>query len=247
MTHHLSGTRRWPRLALAALLAAAMLALTPANAWAYGAGDSDKSLVLVRQAIALIVNTPANMAAITDKINDALKAKDKSNVNLSLVQQAKDTLDSNDMHQVRRLLEAAIGARPHTGRADPVPIGNAPPLVGEDTGTGVVADPVPGRGPLSGGDWVLLALALAIGVAGVAASLRLRPHLPHSPTPPENNGGDRPWPARSTPRGPPPLRRRHRAGVARRSQTPSTSGSASKRSSTRCRRTPTPSPTAWAG
>jgi hypothetical protein len=191
MTHHPSDTRRWPRLALAALLAAAMLALTPGNAWAHGGGDSDKSLVLVRQAIALIVNTPANMDAITDKINDALDAADKSNVNLTFVQRAKDSMDSNDLHQVRRLLEAAIGARVHTGRADPVPIGNALPLVGTDTGTLDVADPMPGRGPLSGGDWVLLALALAVGLLGIAASLKLRPHLPHSPAPAKDEGGDR--------------------------------------------------------
>lgn len=190
MTQHPADTRRRPRLALAALLATAILALTPVNAWAHG-GDSDKSLDMVRQAIALIVNTPADMGAITDKISDALKAKDKSNVNVALVQQAKDTLDSNDMHQVRRLLEAAIGARVHTGRADPVPIGKAPPLVGADTGTLAAVDPIPGRGPLSGGDWILLAIALAVGLAGVAASLRLRPRLPHSPAAPTDAGGDR--------------------------------------------------------
>ncbi len=71
---------------------------------------------MLRQAIALIVNTPADMGAIAGKIDDALKARDKAGVNLALVQQAKNTLASNDMHRVRRLLEAAIGARVHTGR-----------------------------------------------------------------------------------------------------------------------------------
>lgn len=184
------GAWRSARLAVVALMTVAIVSLAPAPAWAHGEGG-DSSLDMVRQAIALIVNTPADMGAVSGKIDDALKAQNKAGVKISLVQQAKDTLGSNDMHRVRRLLEAAIGARVHTGRNDPVPIGKAP-LVGGDTGTLGAADPLRGRGPLRLGDWILLSVALAVGVAGLALSLRLRPHLSAEAAQHRATGGDRP-------------------------------------------------------
>ncbi len=158
--------------------------VAPGTAMAHGADDSDMSLILVRQAIAYIVNTPNDMGAIEDKMNDAGKAPDQSGVKIPLIEQAQAAFKTGDMHKVRALLESSIGARVHTNGADPVSIRAVPPpLTGTDTGTLATIDPMPGRGPLSGGDWFLLAISIAVGLGGLALSIRLRPHLPHIPAP----------------------------------------------------------------
>ena len=172
------------RLAAAAM-AVAIVLLLPASASAHGTGESDKAFDLVRQAIALIVNTPSNMDAITDKIDDAIDAKDTANVQLPMIQQAKDAMETGDLHQVRRLLEQSIGARVHTGPADPVPIGNPAPAVGADTGTVATVEGLPGRHGLTGGDWILLAVSLVAGLGGLALAIRLRPHRPSPSSDPQ--------------------------------------------------------------
>src|SRR5262249_311701 len=130
----------------------------PRAAWAHGEGDSDQALILVRQAIAYLVNTPINMDAAADKIRDATEAPDKDGVRIPLVEQARDAMEAGDMesgalHRARALREQAIGAHVHPGNAAPVAIGDVPPLVtGADTGTLAALDPMPGRGGLNGGD-----------------------------------------------------------------------------------------------
>lgn len=178
--------RRQPaRQLAAAVMVTAIVLLLPASAWAHGTGESDKAFDLVRQAIALIVNTPSDMDAITEKINDAVDAKDTTNVQMPLVRQAKDAVDTGDMHQVRRLLEQSIGARVHTGPADPVPIGNPAPAVGADTGTLASVDGLPGRHGLTGGDWIVLAVSLVAVLGGLGLAIRLRPHRPSSSSNPQ--------------------------------------------------------------
>ena len=157
MKHHIR------RCAAGIVLMALLLVITPAKAWADG--NEDRAYDLVRQAIALIVNTPADVDAITDKIDEALSAKDQSQVQIPLVQQAKDALARGNLHRVRALLEKSIGAR----------------------GSGRIAavEAMPGRGSLSGGDWVMLGLSVLVGVVGIVAAAVLRPrHLPRpGPTP----------------------------------------------------------------
>ena len=91
------------------VLMALLLVITPARAWADE--NEDRAYDLVRQAIALIVNTPADVDAISYKIDAALSAKDQSQVQIPLVQQAKDALARGNLHRVRALLEKSIGAR----------------------------------------------------------------------------------------------------------------------------------------
>jgi len=95
------------------------------------------------------------------------------------VEQAKQALAADDMHQARARLEAAIGARVHTSNADPVPIGEPAPVTGEATGTVAALDAMVGRNGLTGGDWILIVVAALAGLAGIAASVRLRPRTPH--------------------------------------------------------------------
>jgi hypothetical protein len=170
-------------LTLAALLAGL---IAPTTASAHGEGDSDESLVLVRQAIAYLVNKPGDTMDVEDKINDALEAPHTEGVNLILVKQAMDALDAGDMMQVRQLLEKSIGARPYVGSEDPVQIGKVPPpLTGADTGTLAALDPMPGRHGLTGGDWAAIVAAVLIALVGVALSFRLRPKVAH-PQPSQN-------------------------------------------------------------
>lgn len=165
------------------LLTAVLLTVSPMSAWAqHEDGEHARAYDLVRQAIALIVNTPGDHEAIEHKIDDALAAEDTSQVNLPLVEQAMEAMEAEDMHEARRQLEASIGARVHTGRSDPVPIGSPAPVTGEATGTVAAVDAIPGRPGLTSGDWILLAVSALAGLAGVVLSARLRPHLPHPPT-----------------------------------------------------------------
>jgi hypothetical protein len=172
---------------IVAMLLAGLIA--PPIAGAHGEGESDESLVLVRQAIALLVNKPGDLMAVQDKMNDCLEAPHKEGVNLTMVRQAMDMMpseemgsgmmmSSGDMMQVRTLLEQSIGARPIVGNEDPVQIGDVPPpLTGEDTGTLVVLDPLPGRYGLTGGAWLAIVAAGLVVIVGGALSLRLRPKL----------------------------------------------------------------------
>lgn len=172
-----------------ALIVAVLLAglVSPTSASAHGGGDSDESLVLVRQAIAYLVNKPGDMGHVEDKINDALEAPHTEGVNLVLVKQAMDALDGGDMMQVRQLLEKSIGARPYVGSEDPMQIGKVPPpLTGEDTGTLAALDPMPGRHRLTAGDWAAIVAAVLIALAGVALSFQLRPKAAHPQPSPDS-------------------------------------------------------------
>jgi hypothetical protein len=168
---------RWSgrRVGVPALIAAAVVALVPTAAWAHGGDENTSAYDSARQAIALIVSSPGNHEAIDDKIGDALESDDTDRVNLDLVKQAQAAMEREDEHATRRLLEAAIGARVHTGNADPVPIGEPAPLTGAATGTVAAVDAMPGRYGLTAAAWTTLAVSLLIAAAGVALAFQLRP------------------------------------------------------------------------
>lgn len=187
MISHRKGRERRPGRgwagAVSCGLAALMLIVAPAVAFAHGDGEPTGAVDLIRQSIALIVNTPDDTDKITDKINDAAETPDTTGVNLPLVEQAQDALAAGDLHRTRTLLEQAIGARMHTGDADPVVIGNVPPpAAGEDTGTLAAIDALPGRSGLHGRDWTVLGISIVLALAGALLSVRLRPHPSTPPT-----------------------------------------------------------------
>ena len=176
--------RRWPALVTALSIALlALVALTAAPAAAHEEEGSQDAGVLVRQAIALIVNTPSNRMAIEDKIDDALKTKRQQDVAVSLVEEAKDGLGRGDIHQARAKLEASIGATPHAGPyvlpVRETSVAPSPALVtGAETGTNVAGDPLVVRRRVGGQDAVLLALSIAAIAAGVVLAVRFRPPVP---------------------------------------------------------------------
>jgi hypothetical protein len=138
-----------------------MTAATPAMA--HGEGESDQASVLVLQAIGFIVNKPGDMDDISDKVEDALDAPEKEGVDMARVEAAQQALDSNDMDQARTLLQQSLKSGPME------------PATGEETGTTVVHDGLSTQGRLSGGDWVLLVVSIAVAAVGVWLALRYRP------------------------------------------------------------------------
>ncbi|MFF4505767.1 hypothetical protein [Streptomyces sp. NPDC001401] len=176
---HSRNLRAAARTAATGLLAAGLLTLSASAASAHGGEESDRAFDLVRQGIAFLVTKPHDSMDIQDKINDSLEAKDTSHVDVAYVRKAQQAFKSGDLTATRILLERSIGARLATTPADPVPIDSPLPITGTETGTLVVADPLPGRGALHAGDWGLLAGSVAAGAAGVAFAIRVRPHDTH--------------------------------------------------------------------
>ncbi len=189
-------TSRLMRAACAVMLTFGALIAFPVPAFAHTGEATTKASLLVRQAIALIVNTPRNEMEIEDKINDALDSNDTAGVNLDLVGQAKDKLAAGDLHATRTLLERSIGARPHLSPAMPVAIGSTPaqsasmpgtvidtpngPMqmaVGDQTGSGVAEDPLSVSTDLSGRELGALIVSIVAIAGGVVLAIRFRPPI----------------------------------------------------------------------
>ena len=179
--------RRWGTAA--AVLMVALAISSPA--YGHGGDEGSEADVLVRQAVALIVNTPADTMAIMDKFADALGDEDTTTVDLKLVAKAKAALAGGDIHRARAYLEASIGARPHTlvGHLHPIRVTNGPLAKGEvqaavdratggESGTNIAIDGLPADRSWDTGTWLALAALIAIIGSGVALSIRYRPPVP---------------------------------------------------------------------
>lgn len=161
-------------------------ALAASPAAAHEGEESEEAGVLVRQAIALIVNTPDDTKAIEDKIVDATESDDQEGVDIALVRRANDALDAGDLHRVRALLEVAIGARPHLSSALPLDVREAPAApgsgtaglnlaTGDDPGGGLADDPLVARRHFDGRMTTMFVLSLLLVAVGVGLAVRYRP------------------------------------------------------------------------
>lgn len=179
-----------PKSFLRAILFPAALATLAVGAFAAPAsanepGESDESAQLVREAIALIVNTPDNPEAAEEKVLDALEAPMQDGVDLDLVAEAAALFPTDDTHAVRRILERSIGAQLHTGEFDPLPIPETrgtpgmPMATGAESGTDVAIDPLAADRDLSANDWAGLAGLLALAATGIWLAVRFRPVPSH--------------------------------------------------------------------
>ena len=172
---------RGTRFVVAALLAGGLVGL-PEAALAHGDEEEVSARESVLQAVAYIVNAPDNMEMISDKLKDAEASKDQSGVNRTLVEKAMAAVDAGNMRTARTMLEQSIGAKLDLKGLDMRHVLQVPPglpavslATGDQAGTQVVTDEMPGRGALSGGDAAILGLAVVSVVGGVVLSLRFRP------------------------------------------------------------------------
>ena len=163
-------------LAVAALLLTLLAGMQPAVA--DEPGESTVASELVRQAIALIVNTPDNMEAVEEKIGDALEVDDQEGVDLALVRRAAESLEGGDLHKTRVLLERSIGAQPHMGATDVAPIGEVSQghmAGGAEAGEAPILDPLD-TSDVDGSDAVAITVGAVLLLVGVFLGLRWRPH-----------------------------------------------------------------------
>lgn len=162
-------------LLLAALTTAALVGAVPAAA--DEPGESTVAHHLVREAIALIVNTPGDMDAVQEKVRDALEVENQEGVDIALVRQADEALAAGDMHEARALLERSIGARPHMGASDVAPIGEVsehPMARGGEPGDAPILDPLD-TSDIEGGDAAAIASGAILALAGIFLGWRWRP------------------------------------------------------------------------
>lgn len=186
--------RTWRLGLVTVALAAVAVVAVGAPALAHGGEDlSDRGLVLVRQAIAMIVSSPGDVGEIGERIAAAQAAPDPSGVDLELVDQAADALGAGDLQQTRLLLERSIGAAPvgaapaetaapgqdtagdtagqEPSEADPSAAaegaGEGEMATGAAPGGTVISEPLDPRPRLDATDWTLLAGSLVVGLVGV--------------------------------------------------------------------------------
>src|SRR3546814_11768418 len=143
---------------------------------------------------------------------DAQEAPNQEGVDLALVAEAEEAFEREDIHEVRALLERSIGAQPHRGDQDPLPIGETraspgmPMATGAETGTDVAIDELEPDRDLSSSDGLGLAALAFVAAAGIWLALRFRPR-PHRPE------EARPCPPSTKRRPPPPRAEETRGGT----------------------------------
>lgn len=158
-----------PLRSVMATLALAMIAVVggPQTALADGGQSAEEGYVMVQQALSFLVNDPGptGLAQALAMVDDALAAEDQDGVDLDAVETARVSLEAGDTEEARSLLQGSIS------RA----IAGLKPAVGEETGTTVVLAPLQANGPLSGLDWLFLAVSVAVTLVGVTLSYLFRP------------------------------------------------------------------------
>lgn len=154
------------RAALVGTLMVALIAVAP-PAFAHGEGESVEAYALVQQALAHLAHSTerASVMDAMEKVDDALATEDQEGVNVAGVEQAQAALESGDIEEARSLLQDSITDA----------ISALAPAVGEETGTTVLSDVLPGRSGLAGVDIGFLIASIALLVVGAVLSWRFRP------------------------------------------------------------------------
>jgi len=136
-------------------------------AWADEPGETDVGYMLVQQALGHLAHdkSSAGVDFAMEKISDVLKTKDQAGVNIAEVQQAKAALEAGQVIKGRDLLQTSITEA----------MSKLAPAVGEETGTKIVADPLPGRGALGGTGLAFLAASLLFLLLGGGLAYRYKP------------------------------------------------------------------------
>ena len=166
------------RIGVVIAAVALTLAASAGVAFAHEGEESERAADLVLQAIALIANTPDDIAAVREKVTDALEAGDPAGVDLALVREADAALGESRIHEARSLLERAIGAQPHEVREEPPEIretSKPEPADGGEPVAAVPGDALAGRRGFPASDWAILLASVAVVALGVGLTIRYRP------------------------------------------------------------------------
>jgi len=107
----------------------------------------------------------AGVDASMEKIGDVLATKDQAGVNIAEVKQAKAALEAGQVIKGRDLLQHSITVANATMM----------PATGEETGTKVVLDGLPGRGGLGATGMAFLAASLLFLLFGGGLAYYFRP------------------------------------------------------------------------
>jgi len=156
----------WIRILVAGVVVVG--GLTSASpAWADEPGETEVGYLLVQQALGHLAHdkTSSGVEFSMEKIADVLKTKDNAGVNIAEVQQAKAALEAGQVVQGQALLQRSITEA----------MSKLAPATGEETGTKVVADPLPGRGALGGTGLLFLAASLLLLLLGGGLAYRFKP------------------------------------------------------------------------
>jgi len=143
------------------------VALFAAPAWAHDEGEPREGYLLVQQALGHLAHdtTMDGIMGAIEKVDDALGAEDLEGVDVAEVQQARAALEAGRPDQAKALLQHSISAA----------VSHLEPATGDETGTAVVLEPLPGRGDLTGADWGVLAASLALVLLGGGLARRFGP------------------------------------------------------------------------
>lgn len=155
----------------AALLVAGLLSigsvLFAAPAGAHGEEGSVEGYTLVQQALGHLAHDSSDEGAMLamEKIDDVLAAEDQDGVDVAQVDQARAALMTGDVPAGQALLQSSITEA----------LAELTPAVGEETGTTVVLEELPGRADLSENDFLFLAVSVLLLVVGALMAWRFRP------------------------------------------------------------------------
>ncbi len=152
-------------LVIAILLCGSLL--FPSSAWAHGGDETKEGYLLVQQALGHLAHATKSQGIMPamEKIDNTLMAKDQEGVNITEVQQAKIALEAGQIKQAQVLLQDSISQA----------ISQFKPATGEQTGTTIVLNPLPGRGDLTTTDWVFLIVSILLLFLGLVLAWTFRP------------------------------------------------------------------------
>jgi hypothetical protein len=153
------------------VLLASMVALgsfsSTASASAHGNGETTAGYLLVQQALGHLAHntTSTGIMLAIEKIDDALKTMDQAGVDVAQLKQAKASLEAGQVTQGQALLQLSISQA----------MNHVKPAIGEQTGTMIVLNPLPGRNGFTAVDWGFLIVSILLLLLGVALAWRFRP------------------------------------------------------------------------
>jgi len=166
--HHSTARRRRRSVGLlfsSVLVLVGALFVSPASA--DEPGETTVGYVLVQQALGQLANdaTDEGIMLAMEKIDDALSTDDQDGVDVAQLKLAQTALEEGQVQEGRDLLQGSIAQA----------VSDLEPAVGEETGTTVVLTPLPGRGGLTGADWIMLLASVLLLLTGVVMSWFFRP------------------------------------------------------------------------